>query len=293
MILFVLVGGVFAIFGGALLYVRSYFLKYASKVWGKVVAIEKRMSTHRSGNSRESSITYAPIVEYIFNGEPILFSSGGSSNNIYKYKINDRVRVLSLDKGPEYVMLEKGVLGTMGRVFFIVGLVFCGIGFYNLFQKSASPTFSWFSELAFLLLLAPGAFIVSVKIRQYFKDHDVKLSELMLKSAKLETRESLEGREVYWSKQALEKELASVTKVGLIVSLVFFVGALVGLYFTWNALPVASKNLLSGLLENSGNFQQVLVLVQRKDPKIIGFLIALFFSLAGTYSLVFSMKKLN
>jgi hypothetical protein len=288
MVLFVIVGGIFTLFGAGLLYLRFYYRKHARRVWGKVVALEKYEPSRSSRNSQRS-IVYRPVVEYIFNGETYRFTSGGSSNNIYKYKVNQRVRVLSLDKGPEYVMLEDGVVGIMGNIFFLLGLVLVGVG---LWQLSTRPSFS-FSDWAPLLFILPAALIIFIKVRKSLQSNNVDIADQMLKSANLETDESLAGRTIYWSSSQIKKEVNTNNKIGLTISTFFLVGSLTGLYFTWQALPPHTQELLSNLMNQSENFDKLLVLIKKKDPKLIGFLIALFFSLMGTHSFIYSSRKLN
>ena len=293
MILFVIVGGVFALIGGALLYMRFYFLKHADRVWGKVIAIEKTISHHRSGSSSSSSVTYRPIVEYVFRGETYWFSAGGSSNNIYKFKIDQRVGVLSLDKGPEYVMLEDGILGTMGKIFFVIGSLLFGFGIWQIFKKPPQTMTDWLWDYGVLLFIIPPTFVVFSKIKKHFEKSDTNIAEQMLKAAKLETDETLRKRKVYWTRKQLQNEVGNINRIGYAMSSIFLILCLVGLGFTWQWMTPETRDLILGSITNLDNLNEIMALVKKKDPKIIAFLIALFFSLMGTHSFIYSMRKMN
>ncbi len=292
MIVFAIVGAVFTLFGASMLFARRYFEENAMRVWGKVIALEKKIS-RGSGKNRSKTVTYGPIVEYDFEGQTYWFSCGSSSNGIYKYKIGQRIRLLSLRDGPEYVMLEDGVLAPMGKIFFFIGSCLLGAFVYTLKDRSFDSWFDLAPELIFLIFFVPSFFIVRRKLKSHLKGKDLTVKKVMMRTATLETKNSLKGRDVYYTQNKLNNEISKINSISLAITSVFFAGAMFGVYYFWGRMPDSSRLTIEKLFSENFDLNVLIELIGKENPKVIGFFATSFFSILGAFSFLSSLKKTN
>lgn len=268
MVIFLIVGLCFSLFGLFFLYVRYHFEKEAREVSGFIVAIEKRISRARKGQARR--VLYYPIIEYTFKGENFSFRSGGSSYALSQYKIGQKVKLLSLDHGPEYVMLKDGVIKIMAWIFTFIGLGLLGFGAYQI------QDFQWnsFSGI-FFGILPLGLFLGVVLVLAFLmrKHSKGKLATEMFKVATLVTQESLVGKDVYKVQKQIDAKLGKNRRLGLIVTFLFFAISYGFCSWMYNELPDENWRIL----------------LEKKNPKMMGLLFGLFM---GGVSLLSLAKQL-
>jgi len=291
MIILIIVGTVFSAFALMLTYIRLYYVGHAQTLFGRVVAIEKRVSkTNYSGRTRVS-VVYSPIVEYAFKGENYWFRSYGASNALAKFRIGQKVGVLSLKDGPEYVMLKEGITKIMAFIFGILGLILLGIGLSKLGEVSLDTPFEILFNLAPLIFIVPTFITIGFKMRAYSKKHPELMGKMMLKSATLETKESLKDREVYFTQSEVDKQVSKNADVGVLISMIFFFGAFMGAQYCWNKLGSGVKEQLISMVEDFSRYNEFIGLINKSNPMVIGFLFSSVMALFGLYGLIISLKQ--
>ena len=183
-------------------------------------------------------------MEYAFKGENYWFRSFGASNALAKFKIGQKVSVLSLKEGPEYVMLKEGITKIMAFVFGVLGLSLLALGCSKFgeisFDEPSKVLFNFFP----LIFIVPTFLTIGLKMRAYSKKHPELMGKMMLKSATLETKESLKDRDVYYTQSEVDKQVSKNANVGVLISIVFFLGAFMGAQYCWNKLGSGVKEQL-------------------------------------------------
>jgi hypothetical protein len=277
MIVFILVGSVFSLFGAVLLYIRFHYTTHAREVRGHIVGIEKRKSISRNRGSQRTQILYVPVIEYSFRGELICFTpKGASSNGIFNYEIGKEVRLLSLDDGPEFVMLKESFVKTLALVFFLIGVGFIGLGGYQLKEMKLNSLFDIIFHFLPLIIVVPTLMVIFYKMKKFYRTHPEAIQKSMLKSAQLESSQSLKGREIFRSQREVNKEKESITKMGRILTF-FFIALLTALTFiVWNKLPASVQKILITFVKEMKNGDQVLELILSGSKELIAFIFIIF-----------------
>lgn len=291
MIILIIVGTVFSAFALMLAYIRLYYVRHAQPLSGRVVAIEKRVSKTNYSGQRRVSVVYSPIVEYAFKGENYWFRSFGASNALAKFKIGQKVSVLSLKEGPEYVMLKEGITKIMAFVFGILGLSLLALGCSKFGEISFDEPSKVFFNFFPLIFIVPTFLTIGLKMRAYSKKHPELMGKMMLKSATLETKESLKDRDVYYTQSEVDKQVSKNANVGVLISIVFFLGAFMGAQYCWNKLGSGVKEQLLSMVEDFSRYNEIVGLINKSNPMVIGFLFLSVMALFGLYGLIFSLKQ--
>ncbi len=256
-----------------------YYSFYGKELPGKIVAIEKYTSVSRTGSQKTVNTYYRAIYEYLFEGKVIWFAGAGTGN--LSYEIGQKVKVLSLPSGPEYCRPKNNIMLLFAAVFSAFGIGGLGIAWFHL------PTWP-------LKLLAPLIFILIFLIFRLVmikKGHWSEVKNGLLKNARLETKDSLAGREVYWTKRELEVERRSYAKIALLVSSIFFGVTSTLSYVFWSKLSLNQQEHVLNFLNGKIGFQEITN--QAGQREVILFLILALFALLSTYSLFYSFFKLS
>lgn len=187
-IVLLIVGVIFALVGGVLIWKQLQALIYFSPVEGKVVAIEKR-TTPAKGSKKQGGPMYYPVIEYIGSGNiKTLTGSIGSSRPMHE--IGERVTVLYSRKKDE-ARLKSMVTLVMGLFFGLAGLGLCYL-FIQVF------TFSYFSMAAY----AVGGILLVNSGRKALKKRDINSLD--------ELKESFRNTEMKTSKGAGPEETVRI-----------------------------------------------------------------------------------
>lgn len=128
MILFIIVGIPFALFGLYFIVDTKYFRKRAAISEGKVLGYEQ--SSSRDSNGR-SSTTYAPVVEFVLGQNTYRFKAGVSSSSM-SYDIGEPVSVYYLPSDPHDAQIKSNLRYVFGGIFLTIGLVITSIGAINI-----------------------------------------------------------------------------------------------------------------------------------------------------------------
>ena len=277
-ILPMIVSGIFVLVGAGFLTFHFYFKRYGKRLPGKIIGIEKYIS-YNTDHGKSCSTMYRPIVEYYFGGEKVWFAGGGQ--NTIPYKINQKVSVLSLSKGPEYCKLDN----SMALIF---GLVFGGFGIGVLAILWHEHT-NWATRLAPLIvdLLIVFFGIHQLKKKKLFKG----VKEGLYKVTQLETKETLKDRKVIWDPKHLDFIDNKHTKMGLVVSTIFFLIILGMFSFFWSKAPFELHDLVFECLKQGCDIERFKAF---KDNGLsLGVGISAIFLLLATYSLLFGLRKMR
>lgn len=128
MILFIIVGIPFALFGLYFIADTRNFRQRATITQGKVLGYEK--SSSRDNNGR-SSTTYAPVIEFVLRPNTYRFKAGVSSSSM-SYEIGEDVPVYYLPKNPHEAQIKSNMRYIFGGIFLAIGLVIATIGAINI-----------------------------------------------------------------------------------------------------------------------------------------------------------------
>jgi hypothetical protein len=145
-IIFVIVGFIFTAFGGYFLFDTYNFRKISQMVTGRLVGYESHISKSSKGGT---STMYAPVVEFLCNGETYSFKATISSNTM-PYKIGESVPVIYLENDPHNARLRTNTRYIIGGAFALMGVVVLTIGVVN-FQYNRTSLFVAAGVLAFLI----------------------------------------------------------------------------------------------------------------------------------------------
>ncbi|HHH45341.1 MAG TPA: DUF3592 domain-containing protein, partial [Gammaproteobacteria bacterium] len=126
-----IVGLVFSLLGGFLVWDGYRFRKTAREAAGRVVGYEVRQSKSRNSASQE---TYAPVVEYQYGGKTRQFT-GRLASSLISYQIGDRVPVLVAAQDADDARLKASGMPVAGGIFFTIGVATM-IFFFYIFQVS-------------------------------------------------------------------------------------------------------------------------------------------------------------
>lgn len=273
MIIILIVCGTFTLFGLGLGRLHLYFKRNAKTLRASIYAIERYQSSSR----RKKSTYYRPLIKYTFEGQNYIFSSNFGSSDL-KYRINDQVKVLSLDKGAEYVRLQSRIQWLFPLIFFVSGTLGSLIYFYK------NPSFIIFSIYLTALALIP------TMLYRYLKSKNLldKFIETVLK-AKIEDEISMKDREIFTKKRELKQHLQKNKFIGLIITLFFLLATSTGLHFSWNKTKLSSKEYFFDLMSNLELINQLEKFIQ--DKNLLLSLILIVFTALLLYSLLYQLFK--
>lgn len=128
MILFIIVGIPFALFGLYFVADTRNFRKRASISTGKVLGYEKSSSRDSKGRS---STTYAPVVEFTVGHNIYRFEAGISSSSM-SYDIGSPIPVYYLPSNPHEAQIKSNLRYVFGGIFLTIGLVISTVGAINI-----------------------------------------------------------------------------------------------------------------------------------------------------------------
>lgn len=272
-----LISSTFCFVGGSFLIYKYFFKNHGKVLRGSVVGIEKFLS--RSTKNQSKQTMYRPLIQYYFKGSNYKFV--GHGRNEIVYRIGQPVKVYSLEKGPEYVMLDSSVYNIFGGAFFIGG---CVSGYIFFFKSGvAEQTLLGLGLIYLVGLIAITLFLKSKGFLSLIMDGLLK--------TKLETDETLKGREIFTSKSNIQKERSKNAYLGLIITSVFTLFDSVALYICYNKLTSEQQSLL---WDTFSNFELIPELLEvAKQGPLAGVLITLFMLPLMLHSFLYSLKKLN
>lgn len=278
MYLILVVSGIFILFGLSFSWIFHYFRNNGETLKATVVGIESYKSRH---NNKSTSTMYRPIIKYYFQGSKCLFTASYSSSDIH-HTIGDKVKVLSLNKGPEYVKLKTKAQWLFPVTFFLFGLG-GSLGFFYL-----NPNKNVLMIYIIFLLLIPVAFFQILKSKGFLDQ----FIDSILKT-KLEDDESLKERNIFFDKSDLDKKITSFRKSGIIITIIFFFASNVGLYYSWLYSKLSSKEYFMKIIKDYELLNDLKLYIH--DKNFFLFLILLFFTIVLAYSLIYQafIKKDN
>lgn len=128
MIIFLIVGIPFVLFGLYFIVNTYNFRKFAAQVDGKVLGYEKEVSRSRQ---RGSSTTYSPVIEFVLGVETYRFKAGMSSSNM-SHQIGETVPVYYKTNDPHEAQIKSSLRYIFGGVFLAMGAVAVTIGAINI-----------------------------------------------------------------------------------------------------------------------------------------------------------------
>ncbi len=267
----------FLAFGFLLFFIHIYYRVNGKETVGKVIAIEKYISTSGHGSEKTRSTLYRAVYEYYFNGQPIWFTGSGSGN--INFNIGEKTPVLYLKHGPEYCQEKSNVYLIISSVFSLVG--FGGIAI------------AWNNQETWVERLTPvaGLLFVAAIARQILISKGIweKIVTGVLVNSQIVTAQSLEGREIYWNTLQLEREKGSVAKIGLVISSIFFLITSIASLIIWNQLPDSALSIIKDVLSQKISYEELVN--YNGDPLMMGLGIAIIFTILSSYSLIFSFFK--
>lgn len=299
MFIAIIVGGVFLLFAGLLFYRRNYFTSHGRKVIASVVGVERYVSKNKSRTSNKSQVFYRPLIKYVFNGDEYCFMGSVSSSSL-DYKIGQQLKVYSLPQGPEYVVLVKSKLIYFILVFGIIGfsiLIFAGHRILDSLDRS-DPIELILQVTIPTLFFMFFIFMVHRRIgkinSQRAANNETPVSILDFCKTTIETQDSLERKQIFWTNEAIAEELKRHSKAGLIISLVFTIGSWLALYLFFYNLPVSKQNNYLDYATSPEKWREAITpLPPRLDNELVAICFLLFMSIICSYGLIYSINKRN
>ncbi|MCP4912429.1 MAG: hypothetical protein GY909_04865 [Oligoflexia bacterium] len=279
MMVVLLVGTIFLIFGVLFSLLYLHFLNNAKTLPAKVYAIEKYISKTRSRNSSSSSVFYRPIIQYNFQGNEVLFQTSYGSSQVH-HEIGQRVKVLSLNKGEEYVRLKGKIAIIFPLIFIVIGL---GLLTFFFLQKHS---LNFIILSVSLSLTGPLILYFQLKRKNLFDqmiDHALKTKVL--------TDDDLAKKTIFKSNAELNKELNKNFKIGFIMTLIFLAPCLYGVNYFYSKTKPENIEKIKIFFSDFSQWKIFQTIDINRDKEFLGFLILSFFSLMLIYSLIFQVKN--
>jgi len=283
-----LLASAFVFFG--LLFIAYHRLYHHGSVQspGKIIGIEKYLSTSSSGNRRSSQLMYRPVVSFIYRGEKTYFTASVSKNFISD-KIGDSIQVeYIVDLLSSVRIAGRPFIRNLGCGFTLVGVAILG------FSAKTSPL-DW--ELELLRFSLP--FALSGTALKYlaglFERHGG-VAALMKQNSPIQTKNELDQLDIFWSNNDIAREEDRIYKPFLYITPVLIALAL------WPAgvfgerffnRPYVIEHLNMALL-NNGETATVFNYIMNHSALQKEFLIlsmSSFFVLTLSYSFIFTLKK--
>ncbi|MBH47117.1 MAG: hypothetical protein CME71_03000 [Halobacteriovorax sp.] len=278
MIVMYVVGIIFVIFGGIFLLINLHFFRNGKILQGKVIGIEKYLSRQSNSNNRQAmQVFYRPIVEYIFNGHNVKFAASFGSSAI-SHKIGQRLSLISLHKGAEYVRINSKFLWLFPLLFFIIGSAFAGV---YLYQEESSN----FKVAALVLSLGLVFFGYQQLKRKKLLDA---ITDGLLKVDILDAEE-LAKKEIFFSDREISEELARSYKYSLPITIAFACALAYGVHYFYTQLSTQTLSYLEQLLGDPSAITDIQM--HLGDKPFLGFLVCLFFTVMMIYSVFYQSRR--
>lgn len=264
----VLAGAVFSTVG--LLSLRTFFVlqREATRVEGRVKAIEKYVSHSSSGGGRSSTLMFRPLVEYSYEGEARTLR--GLSVNQLRHRLGQSVEVLvrqDPESGHVSARINDSLYVFLGSVFLFVGLIALAVGL--LVAKAATGP-----ALALVALVFGLGFAISRAVGRLG----------VLTQGDDGTAAPREDVTLIETQEAMEQEVAVHQKVGFVLALLPLLGGLWMFYSGLSGLSAAEYDaLVSGPVE--------FLKANRSDKSVLLGAIGAFFAATGLYSFLFQSRQ--
>ena len=130
-IVFFIVGALFFVIGGLIVWDFLNFKQTARPAQGQVVAYAVRQSRSKNGQSE----TYAPVVQYVVGGQSHQFTASIASSQV-KHQIGDSVPILVHKADPSRARWDTPMHTILGSIFIVLGLA-AMIAFFFVFRFDA------------------------------------------------------------------------------------------------------------------------------------------------------------
>ena len=278
MVVLFIVGSVFTLFGFTWVINYRIFLNEGRQLPAKVIGIERYTSKGRRGSR---NTFYRPIIEYSFNGQKYSFSSQIGSSDI-THKINEKVQVLSLNKGPEYVRLKNRANLLFPAVFLVIGLGLITAFFFQ------NPSFELTS--AAMIIESAVFFFIYNKLKKMRALETLRDSYL---KTKILSTEELSKKKLLRSNREIEELVGKSYRIAFGVTLLFLAGLLFGAKKFFEKLRPKTIESLQEVIENPELWEKLKYLNFQREPELVGLLILSTFSLLLIYSLLYQFKKIT
>jgi hypothetical protein len=272
-VLFLLIGSIIA-------YSHIYYKRYGKRISGKVIGIEKYVSTTRSSNTTSKRLMYRPIIKFIIEGSEYIFVGGG--RNTISYIAGEKIQLLNISNNPKLTKIDSKLTLLFGLCFILFGLM----PGYHFISDATNLTVIFACLAGYFLVL----YTVYKKIQHYNEGES--LFTQFLSISKFETKESLKGREIFTTHNQIIKEEGKHFLVGMIITIIFF-GAMLALFLS--CYSDLSKDSLA-FIENSLSFNFTMDNVAslfKRDPKLIGVSFSFVMMVLLSYSILFQLKGRN
>ena len=269
---------IFSVIGFIIIYSHFYFKVKGRRISGEVIGIEKFISTTRSSNTISKSLMYRPVVQYLFNGTPYIFVGGG--RNIISYVVGETINLLNIKSSAKLTKIDSNFSLLFGLGFCLSSL----LPGHHFITSTDELNTKLLCIISYCTLLIFGY----KKIQSYNKEVNIILQ--LLSISKFETHKSLEGRDIFTTKEEIKSEEGKHFKLALIITTLFLISMLCLLFSCYNNMSSDSLEFVSTFLSKSHTQIEVKELF-RNDPKLIGASFSLIMALLCSYSIVFQLKK--
>tara|TARA_R110000868_G_scaffold117600_12_gene312399 strand:+ start:19733 stop:20572 length:840 start_codon:yes stop_codon:yes gene_type:complete len=278
MIIMYVVGTVFVIFGGIFLLINLHFFRNGKVLNGKVIGIEKYLSRQSStNNTRAKQVFYRPIVEYLFNGQTVKFASSFGSSAI-SHKIGQRVKLISLHKGAEYVRMNSKLLWLFPLIFFVLGCILSGVYLYN--EESSN------FKVGVLVLSFGLIFFGYQQLKR--KNLLDAITDSLLKVDVLDDTELME-KEIFYSEAEVSKELAKTYKYSFWITVVFTMALAYGAHFFYGELKPKSLDYIDRVTSDPAAIVEIQSYIS--DKSLLGFIVCSIFAVLMLYSVFYQSRR--
>jgi hypothetical protein len=251
------------------------FRKSATRIYGRVMAIEKYVSETRMDGRRTSQVFFRPIVEYVLDGETR--KTTGSSVNEIRHKLEQTVPVLirrSEDGQQVQAILDDGLSALIGYL-----IAFAGLGALGVYVFHADG-----SIIAAAVLPAALA-AIGFGISSAFLKFKGFLGAIQKDSTPHKNAEIIDTAEAY------RKEVSSHGFWGAIIAFSFMALSLAIVFFGYSGLPADAREMMNN---DFGAFWTQLTsgkMPSSWTDKLLLLGIGLFFFLASLRSVYYVRKK--
>ncbi|MGH1374905.1 MAG: hypothetical protein ACRBCK_01045 [Alphaproteobacteria bacterium] len=257
----------------------AHFLKLrriAKQVKGRIIAIEKYISTTRGDNNTPTKTTYyRPVVEYQYNNET--HRTSGVSVNEIRHKLNQHVPVLlniSEDGKQIQASLDDSLNIFMGVIFALAGIG--ALCIYPLIENG-----SWIAPLIAVCTTTGAGHIISSMILNFSS---------LIKNADGEHTPK-EDSVLIETKSEYIKEVSAHGFWGGLIAAIFLLGSLGIMYAAYNDIPTTTQNLIWNDFTTFWNHLTNGTFRSSTEKPLMLFGIGLFFFLASLRSVYYVRKK--
>jgi len=270
-----LVGSIFFALGLNMALHFYRFRKSATRIHGRVLAIEKYISETRMNGRKTSQVFFRPIVEYVLDGETR--KTTGAAVNEIRHKLEQTVPVLirrSDDGQQVQAILDDGLSALIGYL-----IAFAGLGALGVYVFHADG--SIIAATVLPAVLAGIGFGISSAFLK-FKGF---LATIQKDSTPHQNAEIIDTAESY------RKEVSSHSFWGAIIAFGFMVLSLVMIWFGYSGLPADAREMINN---DFGTFWTLLTSGEMSSnwtDKLILLGAGLFSFLASLRSVYYVRKK--